>query len=258
MFRFEQIRRSKSKKDALEILRQGETKILAGGTYLKFTKKKTKTALDISNLGLDYIQDNGVSIDIGAMSTLRSLETSKIITDNFDGILSNASSCILGVQFRNLATIGGAVISKSGFSNLITCLLSLQAKLVFLSGKTISMEKFLSSKIKEDILEKIVIKKDFKACSFQIMQNTALDLATLNIAVAKSVGKINIAVGARPQVAQLAKEAAIEYSKSGDIKKTITIALKELVFQSNLRASQKYRVLLCDSLMTKALMEVGK
>ena len=53
--------------------------IVAGCAWLRMGNKRINTAVDLSEVGLDFIRDNGETIEIGAMTSYRSVETSSIL-----------------------------------------------------------------------------------------------------------------------------------------------------------------------------------
>ena len=58
-------------------------------------------------LGLDQIEETEEEFRIGCMTTLRELECHERLNQWCEGAVKDAVSDIVGVQFRNLATIGG-------------------------------------------------------------------------------------------------------------------------------------------------------
>ena len=62
---------------ALELNRKRSSAIIGGGCWLRLGRKKIGTLIDLSALGLDKIQENEEEISLGAMVTLRQMETSK-------------------------------------------------------------------------------------------------------------------------------------------------------------------------------------
>lgn len=83
------------------------------------------TGIDLSQLGLDQIVENEEAIEIGAMCSLRMIETHPLMNEYFSGIVAESVKDIVGVQFRNCATIGGSIYSRFGFSDILTVLLAL-------------------------------------------------------------------------------------------------------------------------------------
>ena len=76
--------------------------MLGGCAYLRLGSQKINTGVDLSKLGLRYIKDNASSIEIGAMASLRDIETNVALNKYADGLLPKAVANIIGVQFRNV------------------------------------------------------------------------------------------------------------------------------------------------------------
>ncbi|MFR4764682.1 MAG: FAD binding domain-containing protein, partial [Paraclostridium sordellii] len=134
------------------LVKRKNNQILGGTAFLRMGKKRIGTGIELSNLGLDYIKEDDEFIEIGAMTTLRSLEISPIINKYFNGIIKNAVRDIIGVQFRNVVTVGASVFSKYGFSDVIVALLSLDTYVELYNGGIIPLDEFLNKKIERDIL----------------------------------------------------------------------------------------------------------
>jgi len=115
--------------DAAALLAKSkENVILGGGMWLRTSNRSIQTLIDISRLGLDRIEETEEEVIIGAMVTLRGVETAACLQELFGGILSKCVSSIVGVQFRNMATIGANVYGRFGFSHIITALLALDTE----------------------------------------------------------------------------------------------------------------------------------
>lgn len=261
--------RPKSVDNVLELMEQGGT-IIGGGTWLKILPKKVSIAIDISRLKLEFILSKDDGIEIGAMTTLQSLIGDESIKGLGAGIISQASRQIMGVQFRNIATVGGTVIGRYGFSDLLTPLLALNTKLYFVNNGEVSLEDYLTGKkIKNDLLTSIVV-ENHPSCigAFQTLKKTSNDFAILNVAVTKNdlaSDKYRIAVGARPSVAKLAKKAMArlngatiddETDKYKLAKEVGKLAAEELSFGTNVRGSKEYRAIVCENIVLKLIMEV--
>jgi len=237
--------------------------IIGGGAYIRLGKKHVDLAIDICNIGLDFIIEKNNTVEVGATTTFRQLEKSEILNNYYDGVIPKTVKDLMGVQMRNLATVGGTIQGKYGFSDLITTLLALKCNVILHKRGEISLEDFLNEKCTDkDILEKIVIQKDERNASFQTMKNTGTDFSIINVAVCRKDDKYNIVVGARPSVAAFATNAMayMDASKGNeyDIELTGQIASRELIFADDLRSSKEYRKELCSVLVKRALQEVMK
>ena len=146
--------------EAYEILmKRKNNQIIGGSAFLRMGKKRIGTGIDLSNLNLNTIEENEDYIEIGAMTTLRDMEVSPILNKYFNNIIPNSVSDIIGVQFRNVATVGASVFSKYGFSDVIVGLLALDSEVELYKGGRMSLETFLNREFEKDILVKLYIKK---------------------------------------------------------------------------------------------------
>ena len=115
--------------EALRLLREKKSNVALGGMlWLKLQDKTVDTAVDLAGLGLDAIEETPEGWRIGAMVTLRRLETHTGLAAFTGGAMAESVKHIVGVQFRNLATIGGSVFGRFGFSDPLTLLLALDAR----------------------------------------------------------------------------------------------------------------------------------
>lgn len=262
MFTLMELVQPQSLEEAYEILIKRKNNIVIGGSaFLRMGKKRIGTGIDLSNLNLNLIEETSDYIEIGAMTTLRDLEVSPILNKYFNQVIPNSVKDIIGVQFRNVVTVGGSVFSKYGFSDLIVGLLALETEVELYNGGRMPLEKFLNRKYEKDILVKLYIKKNNANAVYKCMRNSRSDYPILNLAVSKENDKVKICVGARPQRATIAYKASEFLSNNElneeNIVKASEIASEELVFGSNMRASKEYRKAVCKSLVKNALMEVS-
>ncbi len=252
----------KTIEEAYSILTTKEnSQIIGGGAFLRLSKKHISSTIDLSNLKLDFVTETNNYIEIGAMTTLRELEINEITNKYFNGIISTSIKNIVGVQLRNIATAGGSIAGKFGFSDLITALLVLDCKVVLYKTGVVNLADFINQK-NNDIVEKIIITKNNLRADFQSVRNTKTDYAILNAAVSKhNKNFYKIAVGARPGIANYAKKAE-NFLKSVDFsvqnaEKAGLIASEEIKFVSNFRASAEYRQELCKTLVSRAICNVN-
>ena len=262
MFTLMELVQPSSLEEAYEILMKRKNNIVIGGSdFLRMGEKRIGTGIDLSNLNLNLIEETEDYIEIGAMTTLRDLEVSPILNNYFDKVIPNSVKDIIGVQFRNVATVGGSVFSRYGFFDLIVALLSLDTEVELYKGGKMSLEEFLNKEYEKDLLIKLHIKKNNMNSIYKCMRNSRSDYPILNISVSKLDNNFKICVGARPQRATIAKKASEFISNNTlneeNILKASEIACEELVFGSNMRASKEYRKAICKSLVKNALMEVS-
>ena len=192
-----------SLEEAYKLNQSKKANILGGLLWMKMGHKTIQTAIDLSNLGLDKIEENDEYFEIGAMVRLRDLEVHEGLNKYFNNAIENCVKSIVGVQFRNCATIGGSIFSRFGFSDPLTCLLALDSYVKLYKGGVISMREFVNMPYDNDILEKVIIKKDNRKISYMSHRNISTDFPVLTCAVSKLGDKFAVAVGARPLLLQI-------------------------------------------------------
>lgn len=253
----------KSIEEAYEVVSTKKpARVMGGGLYMRMGSRRIGLLVDLAEAGLDYINETDDSVEIGAMVTFRQMEQSEVLNRCFDELIKDAVHDVVGVQFRNLVTIGGTVYTRHGFSDLIPALLTLDAKVVFHNSGEISLEDYLKEEgcRKQDIVEKIIIPKKEVKTAYQSMRISTGDYAILVVSVSKSDKGVNIAVGARPQRAIFAQEA-MDFLGTDDLTEENVIeaskkAAEELTFGTNTRGSKEYRKAICQVLVKRALEEV--
>ncbi|AFS78095.1 putative FAD-binding subunit of oxidoreductase [Gottschalkia acidurici 9a] len=252
----------KSIEEAYEIISTKKpARVMGGGMYMKMGTRRIGLLVDLCDAGLSYINETEDSVEIGAMTTFREMETSEILNRCFDEHIQDSIRDVIGVQFRNIVTIGGTVYIKHGFSDLILPLLALDARVVFFNGGEISLEDYLKEEgMRRDILEKIIIPKREVKASYQSLRISKGDYAVLLVSALKDKDGYRITVGARPQKAALAYDAMKLLNESGATEENIIrageIASEELTFGTNTRGSKEYRKEICKVLVKRALKEV--
>ncbi|WP_346356063.1 FAD binding domain-containing protein [Azotosporobacter soli] len=235
--------------------------VLGGCTFLRLGSQRIGTAIDLSNLGLRYIREENSEIEIGAMATLRDIEKHSGLALCGNHILSRALGSIIGIQFRNVATLGASIFSKYGFSDVITAFLALDADVELHHGGRMSLEAFLARPYEKDILTKVFVHKRNRCAAYLDLRNSASDFPVLNVAVSQSECGWRIAVGARPHCAVLAKQAAalLEAARVIDapvILRAAQTAADEITFGASMRGSAVYRQSVCLTLVQRAIEEV--
>ncbi len=255
--------KAKSLEEAYQLLNENSrNSILGGGTWLKQASSSHETLIDLCDLGLNQIIETKDTIEVGALVTLHDLESNEAIKALGQGFVSNSISHILGVGFRNVATIGGTIAGRYAFSDVITSLLTLDVKLIFYPKKEVSLEDFLNSKGKmSDILTHIIIKKSPGKGFFKKVSSTTLEFAILDIAVYQENYKYKISLGSRPSVAMLSHEATDFLNKQEKLteevlEQTAQIVLDTINLGSNKSATKEYRSVLAKTYVKRGIKEV--
>ena len=150
--------------EAWQLNQKRPNRVLGGMLWLKMEKISVGTAIDLSALGLDTIEETDTEFAIGAMATLRSLETHAALNAATNGAMREAVRHIVGVQFRNCATVGGSVYGRFGFSDVLTLLLALDCDVELYKAGRMPIAQFAALPYDRDILTHVYIKKDAGAC----------------------------------------------------------------------------------------------
>lgn len=116
MLTIQQYCKAKSLDEAYELLQKNRmNQIIAGMLWLRMQERTIPVAIDLCDLHLDMIEEDEDSFTIGAMTSLRALETHEGLQEAFGSLLTDALKDIVGVQFRNTATLGGSLYPASAF-----------------------------------------------------------------------------------------------------------------------------------------------
>ena len=111
----------------------GRAKVIAGGTDLmvEIRNKAIKPGyvVDIAGIsGLDYIKyNNKQGLRIGALTTIRALETSTEVQHRYP-VISQAASQLGSVAIRNVGTIGGNLCNAAPSAEMAPPLIALGAR----------------------------------------------------------------------------------------------------------------------------------
>ena len=139
----------KSIGDALSLLAKhgAEAKVIAGGTDvmvdIKF-KEEPGCLVNIKKIpSLSGIHENGGSLRIGALTTIREIETSALVREKLP-VLWESSHQFASLQVRNTATIGGNICRASPSGETLPPLLVLEAKAVLAFSDGEKTEPFMS------------------------------------------------------------------------------------------------------------------
>jgi CO/xanthine dehydrogenase FAD-binding subunit len=233
--------------------------VLGGCGYLRLGGRKIAQAIDLSGLNLASIEETGDGLEIGALASLRSIETSTSLRGLADGLLPESVKNIVGIQMRSCVTLGGSVAGRYPFSDPITALLALDAELHFHHHGTISLQEYLLGKGLKDILVKISIPEGRRNGAFKSIRKSKTDYAVLNLATVRVNNSHRIVVGSRPGRAQRV-EVAEKFLDSAGISeasaaKAGQIVVENLNFGDNPRGSAEYRKAVCPVLVKRALLE---
>ena len=229
--------------EAWQLNQKKPNRVLGGMLWLKMEKINVGTAIDLSALGLDTIEETDTEIIIGAMATLRDLETNAALNAYTAGAVREAVRHIVGVQFRNCATVGGSIYGRFGFSDVLTVLHALNASVELYKGGIVPLAQFAEMPFDRDILVRVHIPKENAAFFYQSVRPTKTDFPALTCAAARLAG------GARPgRAVVLTPQCAL-----GELPEIVSA---QVTTGSNLRGSAAYRKHLVRVLVRRAVDEL--
>lgn len=244
MITFSNLVKASNLEEAYQLNQKKNNAILAGGMWIRMGNRKLGTMIDLSMLSLDQIEENDEEYKIGAMVTLRQLETNESLEQYTQGALRNSIKDIVGVQFRNMATIGGSIYSRFGFSDLLTMFLVMDCDVLLYKEGRVSLQEYAAREHHDrDILTHLLVRKKAGRFVYQSVRNAATDFPVLSHATVKwEDGTVDMAIGARPGKAILKK----------DVKDPAAVA-KQVNTGTNTRGTKSYRKHLVEVLSTRAM-----
>ena len=251
MMTIREYKRAESLEEAWQLNQKRPNRVLGGMIWLKMENINVGTAIDLSGLGLDTIEETDEGLSIGAMVTLRQLELHPGLAAYTDGAVRESVRHIVGVQLRNLATVGGSIYSRFGFSDVLTLFLALNASVELYKGGIVPLREYAERPYDRDIVVRLLVRKEAADYCYQSVRNSQTDIPVLTCAAARlQDGSYRFAVGARPLKAVLYEEPA---APAQQLAETIQ---QQVVTGSNRRGSAEYRRHLTGVLVRRAAEEL--
>ena len=260
MITFQKYVKAESLEEAYTLNQAKNNKIIGGMLWVRLGNLSYNTVIDISNLGLDKIEEDDDQFKIGAMVPLRELETNENLNKYTNYAVRDALKDIIGVQFRNLATLGGSIWGRFGFSDVLTVFLALDSYVELYKGGIVSMADFSKMQYDNDILLSIIVKKKPCKCVYDSVRIQRTDFPVLTCAASIIDNEYKVVIGARPSKACLYSDEKGILSNS-ITKETAALFAKELSenvpTSSNNRGSAEYRSKLVSVLTERNLIKLG-
>ena len=241
--------RAQSLEEAWQLNQNKLNRILGGMLWLRLGSGNVNTAIDLCDLGLNTIEETDEAFSIGAMVTLRDLEVHEGLNSCFANAIANAVKDIVGVQFRNMATVGGSIWGRFGFSDVLTVFLALDSYVELYKGGIIPLEQFAGMKVDNDILVRLIVKKTPCKVVYSSVRNQRTDFPVLACAVSRMNGEYRASIGARPSRAMLIRNENADGFAAYVADNAPT--------ESNLRGSAEYRTHLIRVLVERSMQELG-
>jgi len=270
MLNLKEIYKPTTIQDALKLLQQPGTVVLAGGTALNADKRRDiQAAVDLSALRLSYIKEANGTIAIGAMSTLIALSESPILRALVIGVVAQAAHMSASSILRNQATIAGTLITEPDGVLAVT-LLALDARVTIVGKqtRTVVLEEFLrevKGLTDQAIVTEIILPMTNPRASIQTVARTPSDKPIVSVVVcARIVDNIlrdaRIALGGvetyavRAENGEMDLEGRIANPQLAD--KAALSASQGLLPPSDFRGSAEYRKEMAVVLTRRAVKEL--
>ncbi len=256
MLQFKNYARPETVEEAYELVRRGRTnRVMGGGVWLRLQNRRIATMIDLSACGLDQIEEDENSFRIGAMVTLHQLECHEAFNEATCHVFERSVRDVVGVQFRNLATVGGSVYGRFGFSDVLTSLLPLDTEVELVGAGIVSLASFRNMPYERDVLTHVIVHKHPYQADFEAVRRSATDFPVLNVCAASWGDAWHVAVGARPTKAQLVegKHLGLPVNFTVEELDVACDKLAELPMGSNMRGSERYRRHLARELGRRAI-----
>ena len=274
MFYYNQYVRAQSLDEAYELYQKKPNFVLGGMLWLKMKNKTLGTAIDLCDLGLDQIDEDENEFRIGAYATLRQIETHEELNAYTHGAIAESVRHIVGVQFRNVATVGGSIWGRFGFSDVMTIFRALGAKVQLHKAGIMDLDEFAAlPRTTRDVLVSVIVPKNAKGVVYLSQRNQSTDFPVLTCAVTNRNGRYVAVIGASPYMAEPVWDkdgildgivdakthgnvALTENSENNaKIDKFAEYVAEHIRFGSNIRAGAEYREMICRVLTRRAVTQ---
>ena len=274
MFYYNQYVRAQSLDEAYELYQKKPNFVLGGMLWLKMKNRTLGTAIDLCDLGLDQIDEDENEFRIGAYATLRQIETHEALNAYTHGAIAESVRHIVGVQFRNVATVGGSIWGRFGFSDVMTIFRALGAKVQLHKAGIMDLDEFAAlPRTTRDVLVSVIVPKNAKGIVYLSQRNQSTDFPVLTCAVANRSGRYVAVIGASPYMAEPVWDedgildgladaktdgnaTLTENSENNEkIEKFAGYVAEHIRFGSNIRAGAEYREMICRVLTRRAVTQ---
>ncbi len=261
---------------AVDLLREGGrgTRLMAGGSDLVLSGSNEITGLvDLGGLGLDYVEERDGAVAIGAMTTLTDLLESPAAAAYLDGVVPEMLRRVGSPLLRNVATVGGNLVRKQPWSDVIPLFRALGASFTLFDGeeRTGSINDLYAeaAHLKGSILTEVVLPRQPAgvAGAFWKFTRSAVDVAALNCAALIQTEngtciRARIFVGATPRLAAAvpSAEAALVGTdlSTAAVAAAARAAADDVSTGDDLRATAAYRTRLVPVGVTRCLEDAKR
>ena len=272
----------KTVSEALSVMAKysDQAKVIAGGTDVMVDikyKEEPGCLVNIKKIpGMTDIQENGGSLLIGPLATIRDIENSSIVRERLP-LLWESCHQFASLQIRNTATIGGNICRASPSGETLAPLLALEAKakLAFSEGeKTEPFTSFFqgpgrTSLGSKGLLTEIEVPYPPKGSRCAYLKHAvrgAMDIAMVGVAVLvtpdpsnSKLDEVRIGLGAvAPTPVRATKIEALLRGKpltTALVKEAAAMAASESSPITDQRSSAEYRRWIVEALTRRGLVQ---
>ena len=261
---FDQYFEPKTVEETVSLLKRygNNARLLAGGTDLINLQRKRvvnpKCIINIMKVsGLDYIRFENNMLSIGALATLRMVEFSSVIRQEFPVFFESVHQ-IGTVQVRNMGTVVGNICRASPAADTAPPLLMLESQVEITSAegfRMVPLERFFQGPGEtvlkpSEMVTQILIKKPppFSGTAFLRLSRSAVDLAKVSVASLVTIDKgvwkkARIAIGGVAPTPIRARNVEIILEGKRIDKHTVNEACQAIVVNpiTDVRSTESYR-----------------
>lgn len=231
------------------------------------------TLIDLSDLNLAYVEQRDTGIAIGAMTPLSDLLNHSALATYLGGLIPAVLRTVGSPMLRNVATVGGNLIRRQPWSDVVPLFLALGANARHFDGteheETLAEFYGRPGHSPEDILTEIVLPapKPVAAAAFEKFTRSAVDVALLNCAVFIRTKydrcvEARVYVGGTPRSAA-AVPAVVEMLQGSElddelISEAARIAAAEVPTGNDRRTTASYRTHLVEVGLGRCLRRIAR
>jgi len=258
----------------MELLKEqgGRARFLAGGTSLILAPSDRQDVLiDLSRLGLDYINEQADGSHLGAMTTCAALR--RYLSHQPPSHLAEAAASVGSRTLQNHVTVGGNCVMAYSWSDLPVALLCAEAVFVLQGqGQTqrqLSADQFFAAHPrrilgKEELLREVVVPRPapHTGSAYLKIGRNATDQALASVAAeicleGETVKSARLVVGAVRGLPQMLGGTTLRMQGQKPEPSALALAARQAAEEANIssdfRASMDYRRQLVSSLVEDAL-----
>ena len=212
MLTIREYKKAESLEEAYTLNQKKSNRVIGGMIWLKMETLNVGTAIDLSGLGLDTIEETETEFRIGAMASLRALELHEGLTAYTNGAMRESVRHIVGVQLR-----------------------------------IVPLSEYAERPKDRDILVRIIVLKKNAKFNYQSVRISQTDIPVLTCASVKDENGYRFAIGARPARAQIYAQPVDKTAEQ-----MAEAVRAEIKTGSSLRGSAEYRRHLAGVLVRRA------